>query len=93
MKHVTIACPHCQGNCGISSSRGQTPLIRDIYYGCKNIECGHTFKAQLEIVQTISPSSNPDPRLRIPMAPPPVFKNRPLKPANDDAPLIDRVRA
>lgn len=93
MKHVSIACPHCQSSCGISSSRGQTPLIRDIYYACKNVECGHTFLAQLVIVKTISPSSNPDPRLRIPIAPPPIFKNRPLRPANDDAPAPDRVRA
>lgn len=58
---MLIACPHCHSRAIIRTSRAMTLLTRDAYCQCTNLACGHTFRAVLEIVETISPSAVPDP--------------------------------
>lgn len=53
---------------------------------CTNIECGHTYKAALSVVGTVSPSAMPDARVVIPMLPKrPTLPGQPaIVPDNDD---------
>ena len=43
-------------------------LLVEVTYGCSNLECGHTFVANTEIVRTLSPSATPDPTVKIPLS-------------------------
>lgn len=87
---LSIKCPHCRSAATTRTSREITPVYREVYFSCSNFECGHTYKAALSIVATISPSAMPDPRVVIPMAPQRPRPSAPaIIPANDD----DRVAA
>lgn len=48
-------------------SRGFTRTFRELRYACLDVDCGHTFRAELVITHTISPSARPDPRVRLPL--------------------------
>jgi hypothetical protein len=52
--------------------------VRTAQLQCSNVECGHTFGAQLAITHTIAPSLCPNPEIALPIAPPR------LKPSNDN---------
>lgn len=67
---VTISCPHCGGPTAIRNSKTHDRLYRQIYYGCLDFECGHTFSADLLITHTISPSACPDPDVKLRTVPP-----------------------
>lgn len=60
-------CPHCDTPAVTRSSVTATPLVREIYYQCTNVLCGHTFVATLEITRTVTPSNMPRPGVRLPM--------------------------
>lgn len=60
-------CPHCDAPAVTRSSLPIAPLIREIYYQCTNVFCGHTFVATLEIVRTVTPSQTPRADVRLPM--------------------------
>ena len=77
---LSIACPHCGERASVRSSKQQTVLVRDCNMQCSNVECAHTFGAQLSITHTIAPSRVPNPDVVLPFA----ARARPLKPANDD---------
>lgn len=86
---IRLRCPHCEAPANIRSSRNVTSLVRDLYIQCSDLECGHSFKAQLAITHTLSPSAKPNSRVALPYAartiPP---QNVPaLEPANDIVPL------
>ena len=79
-----LRCPHCEAPARKSSSRPVTRLVRDEYYSCSDVEdCGFTFKVQLSITTTLTPSRRPRAGVAIPFGvsrpPPPAL---PL-PAND----------
>lgn len=81
-KGPKVLCPHCHSKTAIRGSRETGPLIRDIYYRCRNeMSCGHTFVCQLVVSHTIVPSARPNPAIVLPMYVPPQAKP---KPANDD---------
>lgn len=65
-----MLCPHCNSASLIRNSDRVTPVAKDLYMNCLNTDCGHTWKAQISIVHTLSPSAMPDPEIDIPMAPP-----------------------
>lgn len=65
---LSIRCPHCKSKAATRSSREITPIYREVYFGCNNVLCGHTYKAGISIVSTISPSAIPDPAVSIPFA-------------------------
>jgi hypothetical protein len=46
----TITCPHCDGRVRTQTSRRLSALVREIYFECVDVDCGHRFVAQLGIV-------------------------------------------
>lgn len=62
---ASIACPHCKGRAQVRSSRWITELYRQLYLVCRNVECGHTFGADITVTHTISPSACPDPSIEL----------------------------
>ncbi|OHC96407.1 MAG: hypothetical protein A2792_00225 [Sphingomonadales bacterium RIFCSPHIGHO2_01_FULL_65_20] len=63
-----MKCPACRGRSVIRDSEEVTPLVRDLYFICMNVDCGHTWKAQLGFVYSLSPSAIPH-DLDLPAAP------------------------
>lgn len=66
---LATPCPGCGGPSQVRSSRSVTPIFRTVYLVCKDIECGCTFAAGLEVTHVISPSSRETPRVRLPYRP------------------------
>ncbi len=73
------------------TSKSMTRLVRESYIQCNNIECGHTFVAQLVIVRTLSPSAAPRNDIHLPVVPPPNFRRRRPAAANDDGAALGDV--
>lgn len=65
---LSIRCPHCKSKAATRNSREITPVYREVYLACGNVLCGHTYKAALHVVSTISPSAIPDPDIVLPFA-------------------------
>jgi hypothetical protein len=65
---IQMHCPHCRAWAIARSSNVLTSTSRDLFYQCSNVDCGHTFRAVLEVNCTISPSAMPDPRVVIPLS-------------------------
>ncbi|MYM70508.1 transcriptional regulator [Pseudoduganella sp. FT55W] len=66
---ISIPCPHCDARATARSSRQLSKTLREIYYQCTDVECGHTFVASLEATRTLSPSSKPRTEVRLPLSP------------------------
>lgn len=64
-----LPCPHCRSETFRRSSRMVTATFREIFYICRNIGCGHSFKASLSYEYGLSPSAIPDPAVNLPMRP------------------------
>lgn len=74
-------CPHC-GTRAIAYDSVEVDLLtREIRFSCQNIDCGHTFVAQLAIFRTVRPSMIPNDMVKLP------FGQWRSKPTNDDAPV------
>ena len=58
---MQVNCPHCGGLSLIRTSKQLSKLVREANCQCKNLACGHTFIANVEVVRTISPAAFPDP--------------------------------
>jgi hypothetical protein len=54
-----MACPHCQSRMRTITSRQLSALVREIYFDCMNVDCGHRCVAQLGLVRTLVPSLTP----------------------------------
>lgn len=65
---IQMHCPHCGAWAVARSSNVLTTTSRDLFYQCTNVECGHTFRAVLEINCTLSPSAIPNPAVVIPLS-------------------------
>lgn len=63
----TITCPHCDGRVRTQTSRRLSTLVREIYFECIDVDCGHRFVAQLGIVRTLVPSLKPRTDVRLPI--------------------------
>lgn len=57
---MIVTCPHCEHKARIRTSRPLGPLTVQLYFVCGNAACGHTFRAHIEILATISPSACPN---------------------------------
>lgn len=66
---ITIKCPHCKARAIARSSREKSDTMREIWFACTDIECGHTYAAALEVIRTLSPSAKPRAGLALPMSP------------------------
>ncbi|SOE50894.1 ogr/Delta-like zinc finger family protein [Orrella dioscoreae] len=64
-----ISCPHCDTWATVRTSEAVSATMRIAYFQCKNIACGHTWKAHIEVVATISPSAIPRPGINLPLSP------------------------
>lgn len=89
-KHPSIRCPHCDSQSIVRTCRGVTKTYRELYFACSDVECGHTWVAELTIVRTLSPAACPDPSVNLPVTPPQRrFRGAPIRtPANDPMPLL-----
>lgn len=67
-RKIMFNCPHCGAKSLSRTSRFVSDLVRDVVFVCTDIECGHTFLAQLAAVRTISPSSKPRQGIFLPMS-------------------------
>ncbi|MGD9773860.1 ogr/Delta-like zinc finger family protein [Diaphorobacter sp.] len=63
-------CPHCRAASFTRSVQLVSNLQCDVRMQCSDVECGHTFEVQTEVLRTIKPSGIPDPDVRIPCAGP-----------------------
>lgn len=61
--NMLFKCPHCRSIARVRTSRELSELMREAYFQCSNIVCGHVFKTYVEVVETVSPSSQPDPEM------------------------------
>lgn len=66
---VKRPCPDCGAPLAKRDSRMMSPLVARTLIICKNITCGATFTGLEEIVYRLSPPSNPNPEIKIPMSP------------------------
>ncbi|GGY12760.1 transcriptional regulator [Massilia dura] len=64
----SIDCPHCDTRAIARSSHKLSDTMREITFACPNVECGHTFVANLEAVRTLSPSGMPKNGLNLPLS-------------------------
>lgn len=56
-KVLGMNCPHCGRRAQVQTSKEQSRTMRDVYFQCTNLLCGHTWVASLEAMRTISPPS------------------------------------
>lgn len=93
-----MECPHCGTKAANRTSKTVTETYRELYYQCADPECGHSWKASLSFLYTISPSARPKDDLKLPLAPTPTPANdrhpatRPVTPrdnANDDTAQLE----
>ncbi|MNR50223.1 DNA-binding transcriptional regulator [compost metagenome] len=62
---MSMPCPHCSAVAHVRTSRLMSPISKEMYYQCSNLECGHTFVGVIEVVRTLSPSACPNPSVQI----------------------------
>ncbi len=63
-----LICPHCKHSMRVRNSVYMHDLMRNVYFECQNITCGATFKGHMEITHTLSPATEPNPNIDLPMA-------------------------
>ena len=68
MNVLGMNCPHCKTWSTVRSSEPLSPLVRAVFFQCRQLHCGHTWKAHLEAVHTITPSAVPDPNIDLPLS-------------------------
>lgn len=49
------------------TSRQLSPLVREIYFDCMNVDCSHRCVAQLGLVRTLVPSLMPNAQVSLPI--------------------------
>lgn len=92
-RRAMAECPHCDEPGIIRSSEMVTPLIRDFYFACSNPKCGHSWKAQMSFVHTISQPTQPREGLELKMSPARSRKNKETTAHNGDPPVISTTAA
>jgi ssDNA-binding Zn-finger/Zn-ribbon topoisomerase 1 len=63
-----LRCPHCHHGLRVRNSVAMHPLLRSTYLQCTNVGCGATFRGQMEITHSMSPSGCPNPEIDLPLA-------------------------
>lgn len=69
MNALGMNCPHCGTWSTVRNSEYYAPLVRAVFFQCRQLHCGHTWKAHLEVIHTITPSAVPNPNINIPLSP------------------------
>ncbi|EOE0697655.1 TPA: ogr/Delta-like zinc finger family protein [Klebsiella pneumoniae] len=57
MRVLKIECPECGSKAVIRKTNRKHKHLADIYCGCSDVECGHTFVLNLTFSHTLSPSA------------------------------------
>lgn len=65
---MRLKCPHCKSDATIRSSKAFSEITREASVQCTNVECAHTWVAQISAVRTIAPSMQPNPKVYIPLS-------------------------
>lgn len=70
-KVIGMDCPHCGKRAQVKASVKLTDTLRNVYFQCTNLACGHTWLARIEAVHTISPPSMlcNNPNINLPLSP------------------------
>ncbi|HEY9092054.1 ogr/Delta-like zinc finger family protein [Parasphingorhabdus sp.] len=76
-------CPICHDRARVRSSTMVTPTVRDLHIQCMNVDCGATWKSQMQVVYLLSPSAIENPDIDIPMAPAGVPRKTYLPPGEE----------
>ena len=66
LRHI---CPICNDRARVRDGDDVTPLVREYYFQCLNVDCGATWKSQMAILYLLSPSAIHNPDVNIPSAP------------------------
>jgi len=64
---IGMHCPHCGSRAQVRTSTALSPTMRQVYFLCNNLVCGHSWVASLEAMRTISPSAIPNPAVDLPI--------------------------
>lgn len=60
-KSIGVYCPHCGTRMNVNGRKRPSPVLHQLNAVCKNPKCSATFSANVEIVNAIQPSLNPNP--------------------------------
>ena len=52
----------------VRNSVDLSPLLKELYFVCRNLQCGHIFVSRLEACRTVSPSAIPNPEICLPFS-------------------------
>lgn len=77
-----IRCPHCDASALVCAHHQPSPLVRNEWHRCVNLECGHTFSSVTRVHYTVRPSATPRPDVSLPMTRNPNVRRR--YPANGE---------
>lgn len=66
-KVLGMNCPHCRARAQVRTSYEVTPTMREVYFICSSITCGHSWVGTLEAVRTIAPAGLPNPLIDLPV--------------------------
>lgn len=66
-KILGMNCPHCKRRAQVRTSLEVTPTMREVYFICSSITCGHSWVGVLEAVRTIAPAGLPNPLIDLPV--------------------------
>lgn len=71
MNRFGMACPYCDTWSTVRNSEVMSPLLRVVYFQCRNLHCGLTWKAHIEAIAAISPSAlaQARPDIHLPLSP------------------------
>lgn len=69
MRGYKVRCPHCSSDANVRNSKQVTDQYKELTFACSNVECGFVWVATISPVRTLSPSSIPNPEIRIPLSP------------------------
>lgn len=78
---LAVKCPHCDTYARTNARKVLTPVYEERYFQCPNLLCGHTWKAGISFLCTISPSAMERTELALPLS----ERSKPAlpRPAND----------
>jgi hypothetical protein len=65
---ILTKCPHCQTRAVARTARQMSSTMKEIYYQCLDVTCGHTFVVSHEVIRTLSPSAKPSADVRLPFS-------------------------
>ncbi|MNS97432.1 hypothetical protein D3C72_1317630 [compost metagenome] len=75
---MRVKCPHCRYYGAVRDSEEMSDITGMAIYRCGNDICGHVYEVGFEVIATISPSSMPNPDVKLPIRKPSPCLERPL---------------